>query len=107
MTRSILLVASLACAAGCGADPVSYSAPVAISLGAKSGDVQSGTLTAKKDINTESGNPYAVFITDAHTALGGKDPGLIQVDKLTLQLGGTSTGASAFDQVYTGEVGVS
>jgi hypothetical protein len=92
-------------AVACGSDPVSYSQPVGINLKAKSGDVGAGSVVQDdKDINTESGNPYGAFIQNARNALGGVNPGRIEVASVTLLLGGTSTNVTALEQVYTGEV---
>src|SRR4051794_31023125 len=66
----------------CGSDPVSYSAPVAIEVHAKSGDVNQNVVTEQKDITTESGTPYGKFISDAMTKLGGKEPARIEIDQL-------------------------
>jgi hypothetical protein len=102
--KNFLPLALLALAA-CGDDPVSYSAPVAINLKAKSGDVSNNAISDEKGITTESGNPYGAFVNDAHTKLG-KDPARIELDKLTLTLGAQSTGVTALDAVYTGDVDV-
>ena len=91
--------------AACGADPISYSTPVGIQLKAKSSDVTNSTITDDKAITTESGNPYGKFVTDAQAKLG-KSPTRIEVDQLTLTLGAQSTGVSALEQIYTGDVDV-
>src|SRR5256885_7155216 len=101
MTSLFFLAVSLA---ACGSDPVSFSAPVGINLKAKSSDVSGTSLTENKEINTESGNPYGAFVTDARAKLGGKDPSVIELSGLTLLLGGTSTGVTTLDQVFTGDV---
>ena len=92
--------------AACGTDPVNYSAPVGIELHAKSTDVNMSVVTAQKDITTESGNPYGAFINSAKAKLGGKDPSRIEIDNLTLTLGGQSTGVSKLDDVLSGDVDV-
>src|SRR5512137_2237112 len=43
---------------------------VGISLGAQASDVNAGVVTVSKNINTESGNPYAEYVRAAHQALG-------------------------------------
>lgn len=91
---------------GCGDDPVSYSAPVAINLKAESDKVQNNTaLSDEKGITTETGNPYAAFVSAARAELG-RDPARIEVDRLTLTLGAQSTGVTTLDQIYTGDVDV-
>jgi len=89
----------------CGADPVSYSAPVGINLKVKSGDVSNNAISDQKGITTESGNPYGAFVSDAQRKLG-RDPGRIEVDQLTLTLGAQSTGVTSLAEVYSQDVDV-
>lgn len=106
-TRYLILVALVALVApACGSSPVSYSAPVGINLNAKSGDVASNVVSQMKEITTETSNPYGAFINNAQAKLGGKDPSSIEINTLTLLLGGQSTGVTALDQVLTGDVDV-
>jgi hypothetical protein len=92
--------------AACGGDdPVSFSSPVGINLKAESGDVSGTAISDDKGITTESGNPYGAFMTDATAKIGG-EPNRVEVDHLTLTLGATSTGVTALEQVYTGNVEV-
>jgi hypothetical protein len=91
--------------AGCGHE-VSYSAPVGISLNAKSGDVAAGQLVDEKNINTESGNPYGAYIQAARTQLSGKDPSRITLDSLTLELKPSSTNVAGLEDIYTGLVNI-
>src|SRR3954469_79201 len=90
----------------CSDDPVSYSAPVGINLKAKSGDTANNVVSEEKGITTESGNPYGAFITDAKQKLGGKDPTSIEIDKVELFLGGTSTNVTRLGEVFDGTVDV-
>lgn len=98
-----LLVAAVAVAA-CGDDPVSYSAPVAINLKAKSDDTTNGVVTDEKSVTTESGNPYGAFVADARDALGGADPGRIEVDSVDVLLGASSTGVATLGEIFAGEL---
>ena len=91
--------------AACGADPVSFSAPVGINFKVKSGEVLSNAISDQKGITTESGNPYGAFASDAQRKLG-KDPTRIEIDQLTLTLGAQSTGVTKLEEVYTGDVDV-
>jgi hypothetical protein len=101
-----LVVAALASACG-SSDPVSYSAPVGISLDAKSGDVVAGQVQADKNISTETGNPYGAFVNAAEKALG-HAPSRIVVTGATLTLSPSgSTLVTALDQVFTGTVRLS
>jgi hypothetical protein len=98
-------VALVASAAACSDDPISYSAPVGINLKAKSADTQNGVVTDEKGINTESGNPYGAFISAARLELG-RDPGVIDVDRVELFLGASSTGVTTLGEVFTGDVDI-
>jgi len=104
MSKHIGLICLLALAA-CGDDPVSYSAPVGINLKAESGAVNGTAISDEKGITTESGNPYGAFVTDARAKLG-HDPSRIEIDGITLTLGAQSTGVTALEQIYTGDVDV-
>jgi hypothetical protein len=87
----------------CGDDPVSYSAPVGINMKAKSSDTANGVVSNEKGINTESGNPYGAFVTDAQNKIG-RAPAEIDVDRVDLFLGAASTGVTALGQVFGGTV---
>lgn len=105
MIRIYLTSALVVCLfAGCGDDPVSYSAPVSINLKAKSGDVTGTTISEQKGITTESGNPYGGFINDARARLGGKDPVRVEIDAVTLTLGAQSINVTALEDVFSGDV---
>jgi hypothetical protein len=102
MTRApSILIAVLS---ACGSDPVAFSAPVGINEKAKSGDVAGDVISEAKDIETESGNPYMVFMNGAHQALGGRDPSRIELTSLTLLLGAQSTNVTKLEEVFTGRV---
>jgi hypothetical protein len=107
MTRfgPALLSVPLAVCAACGGDPVSYSAPVGISLKAKSGDTVGGMVATEKSITTESGNPYGAFIGDARARIG-RDPVLVDVEGVELALGAGSVGVAALGDVFAGTVEV-
>ena len=90
----------------CGSDPVSYSAPVGISLDAKSTDVTAGQISVDKNITTESGNPYGAFTNAAVQKLG-RDPSRIAVTSATLVLESSSTGVTILQQVFGGTATVS
>ena len=108
MRHTILfaLLLPLLAVAACSDDPVSYSAPVGITLKAKSGDVSGTTITEDKSITTETSNPYGAFVNDARVKLG-HDPLRIEVDRLTLTLGAQSTGVARLEDVFTALVDVS
>ena len=101
----ITSLAAIVALTACGDDPVSYSSPVGINLKAESGAVSGTAISDEKGITTESGNPYGAFVTEARKALG-RDPSRIELDGLTLTLGANSTGVTAFEQIYTGDVDV-
>jgi hypothetical protein len=90
---------------GCGDVQVaSYSGPVGINLKQKSSDVMNGTVSTEKSITSEAGNPYVAFVGAAHANLGGVDPSEVELTSATLLLGAGSTGATALEQVLTGQV---
>ena len=102
LTCSLLALA----ASACGDDPVSYSAPVGINVSVSSGDIQYGVVFDEKNINTESGNPYAAYIQAARDELG-RDPGSIEIAHATLELLGTSNNVAALGEVFDGDVDIS
>jgi hypothetical protein len=89
--------------AACGDDPVNFSDDIGIEVKTKSGDAMDNAITEEKSITTESSNPYGAFITEAKNRLG-HDPSNIVLEKLTITLGGQSTGVTALEQVMTGDV---
>jgi hypothetical protein len=95
---------AVAVVAACGSDEVSYSAPVGINLSVASGEVEAGQIVDEKNINTESGNPYAVFIADARDALGGDDPGDLRLDRAALEVMPSSSGVGELGAIFAGRV---
>lgn len=96
---ALLLVLVLALPA-CGDDPVAHSETVSIELsGIKPGDLKNGVASEEKNINTESGNPYAEFLKNARAALGGKDPGAIELVSAYMRVNSTSKNVIAFEDV--------
>ena len=98
-------LAMLVSLVACGDDPLSYSAPVAINLKAESGQVNGTAISDEKGITTESGNPYGAFIGEAKAQIK-QDPSRIELETLDLTLGAQSTGVTALEQIYTGDVDV-
>lgn len=103
------LIGSLAFAiAGCGSDdedktPVSVSDPVGITLNVVATDIQNGIITTDKNINTEEGNPYAVYIAKARDVLKG-DPGRIEINKMDLDLNNKQSDTAALNEIFNGDV---
>jgi len=95
-------------AAACGSkDPVSYSAPVGISLDVKSNDDVGGVIHVDKNITTESGNPYGAFTNAAVQKLG-RNPSRIQVTSAILTLDpATSTNVTVLESVFSATVRLS
>jgi len=105
MNRLLLLALCALPLIGCA--PVSYSAPVGINLKAKSSDTASnGTITSQKGIETESGNPFKVFVDAARQELDGKSPSRVELTSLTLTLGAQSVGVASLSEVFSGRVDV-
>jgi hypothetical protein len=102
--RSLLFVLLLLPA--CSDDTVAVSEAVGINIDIKSDEVTAGAISDEKDINSEAGNPYKAFITEARAALGGVDPSEVDLTSVTLTLGATSTGVTDLEQVFTGQVEV-
>ena len=102
--RSLLSIgACLGMCAACGTSPVTYSAPVGLTLKAKSKRLELGRIIAEQAIGMEAGNPYGAFIADA-TARFGHDPSVIRVEHAELVLGATSKGVSRLDEVLSGDL---
>jgi len=91
----------LALAAGCGSDPVSVSDVVDLRLSLSSGDVSGGNLLDEKNVNTESGNPYGVFVQTARDEIGG-EPSRITVENAAVTVESTSTNVSTLGGVFLG-----
>jgi hypothetical protein len=113
--RKVLISLLMMTVGACGGDdpgatadaaPITHSQAVGINLSIKSGDVTADAASDEKDIDSEAGNPYAGFVTAARLALSGEDPGSVDLSVVTLLLGGTSTGVTTLQQVFTGEVEV-
>jgi len=106
LPAAVLAFAALAAACGSSA-PVTYSAPVGISLDVRSADVVSGQISVDKSISTETGNPYGAFVNAAEKALG-HAPSRIVVTSATLVMDpASSTQVTALEQVFGGAVQVS
>src|SRR5512136_1074646 len=106
MRRATMAAAALALGLACGKDPVSYSAPVGISLAARAQDVTAGQVSVVKNVNTENGNPCGAYVHAAQQALG-HPPSVIQVSSVTLLLSSSSTGVTGLEQVFSGTATVS
>lgn len=86
----------------CADDPIAYSETVSVKLsGIKNGDLANGQASEDKNINTESGNPYAEFIKNARAALGGHDPSRIEITKADVRVHADSKNVSTLDAVFT------
>lgn len=101
------LFALTALALGCGdgtadTNTVGYSGPVNVRLDKfKDGDVRNDAFDSDREINMESGNPYAAFLRDARTALG-RDPAAVVLDRMTFTLASDSRGVTGFEQIFAG-----
>jgi len=102
--QATLLIPLAVCAA-CGEDPVSYSTPVGISLKARSAATAGGVVVDEKSIKSESGNPYGAFVGRARAQIG-RDPALIDVERVELRLGDGSSGVTTLGEVFAGTVEV-
>jgi hypothetical protein len=104
----VCLVSALPlCGLACGEseEPASHSAPVGINLKADSDKVVGTNVTDQKNINTESGNPYAAFVADAEGVLG-TSPTRIEVVGVSILMAADSTGVSALNEIFNGRFDV-
>ncbi len=106
--RCFVAAALTAAAMGCGGDDsngantVNYSGPVSINVDKfKDGDVHNNAFDSDKSVNTESGNPYGMFLATARSVLG-RQPAAVLVDRATLTLGRDATGVTSFEQFLGG-----
>lgn len=101
-TRFALLGALLALSSACADDPVAYSETVSVKLsGIKNGDLVNGQASEDKNINTEEGNPYGAFLKNAREALGGRDPGAIEIVKADVRVHSDSKNVSTIQAVFS------
>ena len=88
--------------AACGGDdPVQVSDVVDLKITVSSGDVAGGIVQDEKNISTESGNPYGVFVQGARDEIG-RDPSRITVDGTALLLEPTSKNVTTLGAVFAG-----
>ena len=99
---SLAILLSIVLVAACGDDEVSHSDSVDLKSTISSGDVAGDTITEEKNDNTESGNPYGLFVQAARDEIGG-DPSHISVDATALTLEPTSTNVTALGAVFSGQ----
>lgn len=104
MTARSLVSGVLVLLAGCPAAPVTYSAPVGISMHAKSSEATNGLVIDNKRISTEQGNPYGAFVSEAKAQLAGRSPTVLVVEGAQLSLGEGSSGVTSLAEVYGGNV---
>ena len=96
-----LLVCFGLLAGACSDDPVSVSDVVDLKLVLSSGDVSGGNLLDEKNVNTESGNPYGVFVQMAQESIGG-DPSRITVEATGVTVDATSRNVTMLGAVFAG-----
>lgn len=104
MTTRILVGSALVLLAGCPAAPVTYSAPVEITLAAKSSNTSNGLVTDSKRITTEQGNPYGAFIAETKAQLAGRTPTAIVVEGAEISLAEGTNGVTSLAEVFGGNV---
>ena len=91
----------IALLAACSDDPVQVSDVVDLKITVSSGDVTAGVLQDEKNVNTESGNPYGVFVQGARDEIG-HDPSHITVDGTSITLQATSKNVTTLGAVFAG-----
>ena len=105
IVRSLFVVLSLAGLAGCETPAASSDAIVIRLSGIKEDDVHDGVVEREKNVTTETSNPYAHFLADARAALG-RDPSRIDVEAVSITLGGDTRGVVGFQELFSGETNV-
>lgn len=110
MTRATTAGMAMAMlAAGCGDDGAAtdlntagYSGPVNVRLDKfKDGDVRNEAFDSDREISSESGNPYAVFLRAARASLG-RDPAAVTLDRMNFTLASDARGVTGFEQIFAG-----
>lgn len=97
--------AALLAAAGCETAAATSDTIVIRLSGIKESDIRDGVVEREKNVTTETSNPYAAFLADARTALGA-DPSRIEVEAVSITLGGDSRGVVGFDELFAGQTNV-
>lgn len=91
--------------AACNDDPVAFSAPVTLNLKLGPNDVVAGVVHGEKNINSESGNPYGAFVSDAKAQLAGQRPSAIAVTGATVTLAPSSQVAT-LDNIFANDLAI-
>lgn len=102
--RAILGMAALAWVASTGCaddDPVAYSESIPLKMdGIKKSDVEKNDeASVEKNVNTETGNPYADFLAAARSSLENKDPSAIEVQSAWIRMRSDTKGVSGVEEV--------
>lgn len=90
---------------GCSDDPAFTSGQVGISLGVKEGDIVGDQIDSRKNVSTESGNPYGAFISKVEDEFG-DSPREIRVEAVTLQIQESKDDVSVFEDLWPETVNV-
>lgn len=99
----LALLSGVSLTTGCGDDAVAYSETISTKLaGIKDGELTNGSASVDKNINTESGNPYADFLKTARSRLGGHDPSSVTPILITVRVDADSKKVASLEQVFTG-----
>ncbi len=107
MQISLLLISCFVGLAlvGCSDDPVFTSGQVGISLGLKEGAIVGDQIDSRKNVSTESGNPYGAFIQEVKDEFG-DSPREIRIEAVSLQIQDTKDDVAVFQDLWPESVEV-
>lgn len=102
----LVLGLMVAGASACGEDPSNVSDQIGIKLSLKEGDVTGSTVETRKNISTETSNPYAAFLEAVKAEYGDQTPSEIRVEKVVLQLVDAKDDVAVLEDLFNGKVEV-
>lgn len=90
---------------GCSDDPAFTSGQVGISLSLKEGAIVGDQIDSRKNVSTESGNPYGAFISKVQNEFG-DTPREIRIEAVSLQIQDTKDDVAVFEDLWPESVQV-
>lgn len=84
---------------GCSDDPAFTSGQVGISLGLKEGAIVGDQIDTRKNVSTESGNPYGAFVSKVENEFG-DTPREIRIEAVSLQIQDTKDDVAVFEDLW-------
>lgn len=104
---SLLVLSSLALSStSCGDDEALFtSGQVSVKLNLKEGDVVSERLEDRKNISTESSNPYGAFLNEVDRTFG-DSPREIRVEEVSIEISETKDDVATLADLWPGSFDV-